>query len=129
MPRGDRTGPIGMGAKTGRSGGFCAGFGMPGFANPLPWRSYPGGFGRGRGAGWSGFGSGRGWRNRFFATGFPGWLSFGRYTPPYGYRAPYQKADPELEKRELKSQADALESELQFIKKRLSDLETASSKD
>ena len=36
MPRGDRTGPRGMGPMTGRGAGFCAGLNMPGFTNPAP---------------------------------------------------------------------------------------------
>ena len=35
MPRGDRTGPMGFGPMTGRGAGYCAGFGMPGFMNPV----------------------------------------------------------------------------------------------
>ena len=34
MPRGDRTGPMGMGPMTGRAAGYCAGYGVPGYANP-----------------------------------------------------------------------------------------------
>ena len=33
MPRGDGTGPAGMGPMTGRAAGYCAGFNAPGFAN------------------------------------------------------------------------------------------------
>ena len=43
-----------MGPLTGRGLGFCAGFGMPGYANP----GYGAGFGRG-------FGRGRGFRKLF----------------------------------------------------------------
>ena len=32
MPRGDSTGPLGMGPMTGRAAGFCAGYQMPGFS-------------------------------------------------------------------------------------------------
>ena len=35
MPRGDGTGPVGMGRMTGRGAGFCAGFAAPGCANPV----------------------------------------------------------------------------------------------
>jgi len=35
MPRGDGTGPMGMGPMTGRGAGFCAGFAVPGYANPI----------------------------------------------------------------------------------------------
>lgn len=125
MPLGDRTGPMGMGAMSGRAAGYCAGFGMPGYANPVPGRGFGMGFGRGRGAWGRGFGGGgRGWRHMFYATGQPGWPRFGGYAAPYGYSAPYQKPDPETEKQALISQAEALQAELDFIKKRLSEIET-----
>ncbi len=61
MPGGDRTGPWGMGPRTGRRAGFCSGYGMPGFMN----RSVYPPFG-GRWLGWFGrfgwFGFGRFWR-------------------------------------------------------------------
>ena len=34
MPRGDGTGPAGMGPMTGRAAGYCAGYNMPGYMNP-----------------------------------------------------------------------------------------------
>lgn len=34
MPRGDGTGPMGMGPMTGRAAGYCAGYPTPGFMNP-----------------------------------------------------------------------------------------------
>jgi len=79
MPFGDGTGPRGMGPMTGRGAGYCAGFGRPGFANPIPGRGWTGwgygvGFGRGVGMG-RGMGMGRG-RGRGF-----GW----RWPAPYGY--------------------------------------------
>jgi hypothetical protein len=113
MPRGDRTGPQGMGPRSGRAAGFCAGFGMPGYANPAPGRGFGMGFGRGHGR-----------RNMFYATGLPGWQRFGGYAAPLGCAMPYQKIDSETEKQALKSQAEALQSELDFIKKRLSEIET-----
>jgi len=36
MPGGDRTGPTGMGPMTGRTAGYCAGYPLPGYMNPLP---------------------------------------------------------------------------------------------
>jgi len=126
MPRGDGTGPMGMGAMTGRAAGYCAGSGVPGYANPVPGRGFGMGFGRGCGAWGRGFGGGgRGWRNMFYATGLPGWMRFGGYAAPYGYPTPYQKPDPEMEKQALKNQAEALQSELDFIKKRLGEIETS----
>jgi hypothetical protein len=117
MPRGDGTGPAGRGPMTGRAAGFCAGYGMPGYANPMPGRGLGMGFGRGRGFG----GGGRGWRHWFYATGLPRWARFGGYAASYGYRQP----DPQVEKQALKSQADALQSELDLIRKRMSAIETA----
>jgi len=57
MPRGDRTGPGGTGPMTGRGAGYCAGYPVPGYANPVG--GYGRGFGRGRGRGF-GRGGGRG---------------------------------------------------------------------
>lgn len=89
MPFGDGTGPAGMGPMTGRAAGFCAGFPVPGYMNPIigragfygpftptvgpygeglsgygvPYygRGFGRGFGRGRGRGW-----GRGGGRRFW---------------------------------------------------------------
>ena len=66
MPGGDGTGPMGMGPMTGRAAGYCAGYPVPGYMNPIP------GFGRGLGRG-----GGRGWRNMYYATGLPGWMRWG----------------------------------------------------
>jgi hypothetical protein len=91
MPRGDGTGPGGFGPMTGRGAGYCAGYPMPGFANP--W--FPVG-GRGRGRNW-GRGIGQAWGPRFRGRGL-GFRSQGRgfnwgyapygYGPYYGY-SPY----------------------------------------
>jgi len=118
MPGGDGTAPMGRGAMSGRVAGTCVGFEMPGSANPAPGRGFGMGFGRGRGFGGRGGGGGGGWRNIFHATGLPGWMRSG------GYAAPYQKPDPEMEKQALKNRTDALQSELDFIRKRLSEIET-----
>ena len=73
MPRGNRTGPMGMGPMTGRGAGYCAGYPVPGYMNPA------GGFGRGFGVSPGGGGRGRGYRNMFYATGMPGWARWGAY--------------------------------------------------
>ncbi len=118
MPGGDRTGPMGMGSRTGRGLGYCSGSGMPGYANDAFGRGFGTGFGRGRGFfGRGAFGGGRGRRNMFYATGQTGWMRFG------GYPAQFQGADPELDKLALQRQAEALQSELDLIKKRLAELE------
>lgn len=119
MPRGDRTGPEGMGPMTGRAAGFCAGYNIPGYANPAMGRGY----GMGRGGFRRSFGNGgRGWRNQFLATGLPGWMRFGRY-PGTG-----AGVDPEQEKAVLKNQAEALQSEADAIRKRLAELKTEGNK-
>ena len=103
MPRGDRTGPLGMGPKTGRAAGRCAGNDRPGFMNPAG-----GGRGFGRGAGCGG-GRGRGRRNMFLATGLPGGQRFGA--------AP--AVAPETETQLLREQANALTTELENVLRRL----------
>jgi hypothetical protein len=59
----------------------------------------------------------------FYATGQPGWMRFGRYAAPYGYPAPYQTPNPEMEKQFLKGQVDALQAEMDAVRKRLADIE------
>jgi len=102
MPGGDRTGPMGAGSRTGRGMGYCSGFERPG-------NVYSAQVGRG----WFGFGRGggrRGWRNRFFATGIPGWAAV---TPT-----------PEQETADLHAQANWLKSQLDAIQKRIEELTT-----
>jgi hypothetical protein len=89
---------------------------MQGYENRGPGR----GFGMGRGFG----GGGRGWRHWFHATGLPGWMRFGGRTIPCGYTMPYGDRDPEMEKQALRNQAEAMEMALNFIKKRLAEVET-----
>ena len=107
MPRGDRTGPMGAGPMTGRGAGYCAGFGVPGFANAVP--------GRGLGLGYRG--GGRGWRNMYYATGLPGWARYG-----YGFGpAPV----PPQELSALRAQAKLLSDQLAAIHKRIDEIEEA----
>lgn len=129
MPGGDGTGPMGMGPMTGRAAGYCAGYGTPGYINPIPGRGfylhqgYGGQVGMGRGRGFWGRGGGRGWRNRFYATGIPGWAAGSMpYGAPYG--APNAAPTREQELGMLKDQAEQYESTLGDIRKRLQELET-----
>jgi len=114
MPRGDRTGPMGMGPMTGRAAGYCAGHGVPGYANPAPER----GFGMGWGGGW---GRGRGWRQGYYATGLPGWARFGG-APAWGYGPYAGPLTQEQEVESLKTQAGWLKEQLDAIQERLTDL-------
>ncbi|MBC7186731.1 MAG: DUF5320 domain-containing protein [Calditrichaeota bacterium] len=107
MPRGDRTGPMGMGPMSGRAAGYCAGYPTAGYANPM--------------RAWTWWGGGRGWRHCFYATGLPGWLRFGRRF--WGVPAPVP--EPEVEKQFLTAQADWLQKELEAIKRRLEELEAS----
>ncbi|NWF91176.1 MAG: DUF5320 domain-containing protein [Ignavibacteriaceae bacterium] len=121
MPGGDRTGPLGLGSRTGRAAGYCMGGGMPGYFNPSPGRGRGAGWGRGFGAsgggGWGRGGGGRGWRHMFHATGLPGWLRSGA--------GPSGEIDPGTEKEVLSRRVEALQSELEAIQKRLGELDNA----
>ena len=81
MPRGDGTGPAGMGPMTGRAAGYCAGYSVPGFANPIGGGRYSG---IGRGAFGGRGGRGRGYRNWYHATGQPGWYRYNLGMPAWG---------------------------------------------
>ena len=114
MPRGDGTGPSGMGPMTGRAAGYCAGFSIPGFANPVGRM----GLGRGRG---------RGRRNMFYATGLTGWQRAAMGGPAFGAPGPYAEAvDPaaadEQELGALKSQAEHLQATLDTINRRIQEM-------
>lgn len=121
MPGGDRTGPAGMGPMTGRAAGFCAGYGVPGYTNPVGGRGF-----RGRGGAW-GRGGGRGRRNGYYATGLPGWARAGRGWPARGGAAgaplaPDLTAGQEIDA--LKNQAEYLGDALSEINKRIEALES-----
>lgn len=125
MPGGDKTGPLGMGPMTGRGAGYCRGFSVAGYAN----RGFGGrgmgrgigfgGGGMGRGTGFGGGGYGRGRRNRFFATGIPGWAWNwgGSAESPAS-----QQAVRGSERRYLEEEAEALRRELAAIDQRLAQL-------
>ncbi|MDN5302918.1 MAG: hypothetical protein PWQ60_2432 [Thermoanaerobacteraceae bacterium] len=113
MPRGDGTGPLGLGPMTGRAAGFCAGFPVPGYMNPVG-RFWPRAVGYGLGLG-LGFGAGRGWRRRYYATGLPFWAR--RYYP-FDPVAVYPAAEDEQ-----KYEAEALSQEAKILKEQLKEIE------
>ncbi len=123
MPGGDRTGPRGLGSRTGRGFGYCAGYDTPGYTKG-PGMGLGGGWGRGRGIGYGrgfGYGGGRGWGYRAPI-----------YTPIYN---PYPtdiitKATPETqlnmlkqEKEYIESQVNGMNSAIADISKRIEELE------
>ncbi len=98
MPRGDGTGPDGMGAMTGRGAGYCNGFDRPGYAQGGRGRRNYGFFGRGFG--------GRAGR------GFNGF-----WNPPVRYQ--YSETD---EKQYLENEITSLKDVIKNLEKRLADL-------
>jgi len=118
MPGHDGTGPTGMGARTGRAAGTCAGVGGSEPAG-RGW-GQGSGIGRGRGRG------GRGWRWMFRATGLTGgqraqigWPGINAATVP----APSE----EQELAALKRQAASLEQALRELNARIGGLEKPAS--
>ena len=120
MPRGDGTGPSGRGPMTGRAAGLCAGYGVPGYVNPVGGRGF-----WGRGGGW-------GRRNGYYATGLPGraraergWPAWGGAAGQYAAGAPFTPglaAGQQLDA--LKGQAKYLEGALGEINRRVEELKT-----
>ncbi|MFO7791803.1 MAG: DUF5320 domain-containing protein, partial [Candidatus Saliniplasma sp.] len=118
MPRGDGTGPEGMGPMTGRGLGYCTGHSTPGFTKG-PGRGLARGFGRGIGRGLGrGF---RGGRRRFaprremipVPVGMPRGPQQGTY---------YSGYDKEDEIEDLKDYAESLKRELEEVEGRLEEL-------
>lgn len=127
MPGGDRTGPAGMGPMTGRAAGYCAGYPVPGYMNPIPGRGRGFGRGWGRGAGW---GRGRGWgRGAYpYAPGYYGAPYAGSYDEaPYG-NPYYPPMTSQQESDMLKEQAKAMQEELKSVNERISELESTAKK-
>ncbi|MFA9466813.1 MAG: DUF5320 domain-containing protein [Velocimicrobium sp.] len=99
MPRGDGTGPIGMGAMTGRRAGLCNGV--------IHNHDLVRGFGR--------YGCQRGYKRQFVQTGIPGYLRLGYH----------QNIQDSEEKVYLEMQETRLENQLKSVKERLSNLNNA----
>lgn len=103
MPRGDGTGPMGMGRMTGRGMGYCTGAATPGSTDSV-------GFG-------GSYGCRRGFRRTFNVTGLPGWARS-------GYPVNTVMYEPDVSKKEvLNNQVEFLGNQLQQVKKRISSLE------
>jgi hypothetical protein len=101
MPRGDGTGPAGMGPRTGRGMGYCNGYDVPGFAN----------FDHGRGFG-RGFGRGRGFRF---------WRQPAPVQPQLFY--PAEPLTKEEQKKILEDERKAIQEELKAIEEKIKEFE------
>ena len=114
MPGGDRTGPLGLGPRTGRALGICSGYPFPGYMSNAPGfrRGLGRGFGRSFGRGY--FGRGRG----FWGRGLDN---------PYYRQSPYfMDIDPQQskdnEKAYLEDTVKDLEEEIKHMRNRIQEL-------
>ena len=123
MPKGNKTGPSGLGPRTGREFGYCAGYSSPGYTKG-PGMGWGRGFGRGRG-----YGGGRGW-------GRGGWSRGRRFYPePYnqaqdntqvpitGVSPWFTTFKPEEEVKYLEETLIGMKNEIESIEKRLGELQ------
>lgn len=103
---------MGFGPMTGRAAGYCAGYPVQGYMNPIPGRGSGFGWGRGRGFG-RGRGRGMGWGR--WAWGFaPG--------VPLGYPGAAYAPGPQEERTVLENQMQALQGQLDAVKQRIDEL-------
>ncbi|MFX1273672.1 MAG: DUF5320 domain-containing protein [Promethearchaeota archaeon] len=128
MPGGDRTGPAGLGSRTGRGLGYCAGYDTPGFTKG------PGGggaWGAGR-RGYNTYGRGLAWGRGARWWGGGGYFRGGR--AGIFFNAPIYPVPPELteeqklealkqDKEYLESELTAIQNALKDVSKRIEDLE------
>lgn len=106
MPRGDGTGPMGHGPKTGAGAGAC--FANQGPVNASQIQEWESGRGSGRGCG---SGGGRGLRRRARGGGF------------------LAQPSPEEEQRLLADQRDTLQEQLRCINRRLDEFKAKEAKE
>ncbi|RLF26470.1 MAG: hypothetical protein DRN08_01585 [Thermoplasmata archaeon] len=128
MPWGDGTGPWGLGPMTGRAAGYCAGYPVPGYMNPIP--GFGRRIGRGFGRGFWHWGRGRG----FWWRGYYPYPVFYRGVAPVYYPRRYLTSDSiypkniypeptkEEEKAYLQDLLKSLEEELKAVRERLQEL-------
>ena len=123
MPRGDGTGPGGLGPMTGRGAGYCAGYSVPGYMNPSGGRLGLG-FGRGYGRGF-GRGMGRGYGRAYWPAN-----SYPVSPPPVAYGGGFYQApiEPKQEMEMLAEDAKVLKEQLDSINKRITELEKSEKK-
>lgn len=114
MPRGDRTGPWGYGSMSGRGAGYCAGYDMPGYANPV---FYGGRMDRRM---WRRFG----WHGRFYGGPCWGWRDDVAYAVPYP-----ADMSPEEKQEMLKTREAWLQEQLEEVHKDMDDIQKETEKE
>jgi hypothetical protein len=115
MPRGDQTGPEGMGPMSGRGAGFCAGYDMPGCVNPTYYRM-----------------RGRAWRRheghamRHYGGHF-GWMYNAAYAVPFPAEMSAEEKLSQLKTREdwLKEQLEEVHGDMERLQKEKPEKETS----
>ena len=112
MPRGDGTGPAGLGPMTGRAAGYCAGYSVPGYVNARPGYGFGMVFGRGGGRGFR--------RGGYWGARFQPAVPFAE--TPYPYNAAYAQPNPQEERAFLENQIKALQGQLDAVKQRLDEV-------
>ena len=110
MPGGDRTGPLGLGPRTGRAMGYCAGYFIPGFMNQ--------GFGRGI----RGFGRGFGWRRWRFTLMAPAPTQPQQVMEPVQVRSQMYQPTKEQELQMLEDERKLIEQEQEILKQELEEI-------
>lgn len=95
MPRGDRTGPNGMGQMTGRGLGYCNNFASQGFTKMMP----------------------HGMGGRFFGRGGGFGRGYRHFANPYWDNQP-----PTSQNYDAKSQKTYLEDEIKFLSEQLEEM-------
>ena len=111
MPKGDRSGPNGMGPMTGRGAGFCNGFNAPGYFN----QGAAGGYGMGAGRGFGG-------RHNNFGAGYGPGRGYGMAAVPYS-AAPIAGYSKEAEKGYIENEVSFLKNQLKALEGRLADMQ------
>ena len=123
MPGGDRTGPAGLGPRTGRGLGFCSGYDTPGFIK---------GPGMGMGRGWGGglgYGRGLAWRRgRGRGAWNYGYGPVAGVAPVYNPFVPVAQITPENQLTILKQEKEFLETEIKGITKSIEEISKKISK-
>ena len=122
MSKGDKTGPQGLGSKTGRAAGYCAGYSVPGYMNTI--RGCGRGFGRG-------FGRRRGGGFGIRRFGYPQPVVVQPYYQPLDQPQTIQQEIASLEnyQKSLEAEKTNLNQEIDGVKARLKELKATTTQE